>query len=368
MDPAEQLPVEIVEKIFGNLPGKALKECLLVSYGWNTLISSSPVCMEKLRLEIRETRWLDLTPSERISLVKSRKYRHVKIENYWFRLNQCKENFETFSEGNLKFLGLKSLSLNNIHVSILNAFQQCSALEQLRLTDMMTSGTEGTEYVFWRNLKSLKKLRIDRYCVDFVFGNNLSDCFSFELEELIIEDDVLHSPRRFKTDKAPPDFLRFLKAQSNSIKKLVIGSIGMDRAVIRAAYGIKSLKSFSAGSCHVDKYSPGQSIPVNDSVEKLRLPGTIGRHDQLLEILKASPNVKKLELGRMNGPMTAFIRKQLHQLQYLECRHWCKTRECRHLFETDFPELLESFEFISYSCDGFTYFPNFTRKVQKKCD
>lgn len=78
MDPTEKFPVEIMEKIFGNLRGKTLLNCTLVNREWNRQISTLSSCMAKLNLIVTES-WKNLEPSERLEIVVNRRHRHVRI-------------------------------------------------------------------------------------------------------------------------------------------------------------------------------------------------------------------------------------------------------------------------------------------------
>lgn len=356
MDPAETFPVEIMEMIFGNLSGRTLKRCLLVNSNWNNQIAESKICMKKMLLTIEDD-WKHKTSNEKDELVMNRNHQNVKISGVtelsdclprllgfgheWksvymvdtkfattsqfkeaiAKFSKTIENLEMFritvkhhdkNEAFLKFPNLKCLKISMCEDEAIDIFDHCPKLETLMmLNPKETSKTPLIVYEMLNKLKSLKKLHFDRKWLDIIFINDNSDKFSFQLENFSV---VNYQVLNLELDNS--NFVAFLKSQSSYIKTLHLGDVlGTKEEFLRIAYGMPLLKKLSA------YHFPAETdlnVPINKSIENLDLVYVnIKNQNQLLALLKASPNIKILITRRLDDKCGTVITNQLHKLHFI---------------------------------------------------
>lgn len=362
MNPTEIFPFEITEKIFGNLKGRDLKNCLLVSPKWNNQILTSRICMKKMSLKINDN-WKDMTSDERDNMMKNRNYQHVKISeaaeisdslprlmgfgHQWKSVCILNTEFSTtlkFIElvanihgtvENLELYGIifkkyykglvRSIPFSHLTTMTIskcedgafnNIFNDCPALNSL----MMYQPIEYDETPFivfemLQRLKSLKKFHFDRQWLDLIFnGNNNTKTFPFHLEDLSITN--LNFYRGLS--RANSHFAQFLRSQSSDIKKLHLGDIlGRDEEILKISYQMQHLKTFSAFHFPLDNVHD-LDIPLNNSIDRLELKHIwFSNQNQLSSLLKASPNIKSLNVRQVDHKSGTVISSHLHKLQYV---------------------------------------------------
>lgn len=359
-DPFQILHIDVWENILTHLNVKEVKEFSLVSSDWKSMIATSPACNKRISLFIdnTENEWTKMTDEERETIVSSRGYNFVTIleaselsdslpklmslQRAWKVVNIAGTEFSSTSkfiefiraiQNTVEKLTMSDVTIKeNEQVEIVFKFPKlktlhivssddiayhcdCPAVKSLEIIDARST-KKGTITKMLMTMKSLKKLRFQRswgQWFDVFFEDEFDVDFPFQLENLAI----FSSTEEIDNPIDEP-FKKFLKAQTNSITKLEFSDrLQTNREIWRLIFQIKSLRTL------ITMYPPRDLdnelyLPKNHSLETLDLKHAVFHNkDQMLDILKASPNIKKLRVQGMNVEIGHFIQTKLLKLQFV---------------------------------------------------
>lgn len=359
VDPLGQFPTEIMEKIFEYLTAKDVNQCSLLNYDWHSALVSSLVCSKKFKLNIdnKNYGWTNMTDEERQSVMLCRKFSKVDIyeatdisdslsqllslQGTWKKVYIARTEFSSTSEfiefiesiqGSVESLEFGSVTIKRHEqvetksqftklksLKILNSDDltrqfKCPVIENLNILHPRTTSRSGIIDML-QSMTTLKKFHLDQRWLDIIFRNGCSDQFSFQIEDVSVttfcrrED---HQPRNLH-------FKSFLVAQSKSIKTLNLGHLlGADQEMWRLAYEMGSIKTLSAHLSPAMEHRNDflHKLPMNRSIETLDLKRVkFDQKAQLFDVLRASPNVTKLEIKSIDVEIGTIIQSKLRNLQ-----------------------------------------------------
>lgn len=359
-DPIKLLHSDVWENIFTHFSAKEVKENSLVSKEWRSMIATSPACNRKISLfmDNSENEWNKMSEQAMVAIVESRVYNEVTIvdasdfsgslsklmsfQRIWKVVNIARTEFSSTSEfiefiaaiqKTVEKLTISDVTIKENHqVETISKFPKlktlhivssddiayrcdCPAVKSLEIIDARSTN-KGTITEMLMRMKCLKKLRIQRswgQWLDVIFDDAYDVDFPFRLENLTIlsSTEDIDNP-------IGVHFKKFLKAQSNSITQLEFSDrLQISREIWRVIFQMKSLKVLTTMYPPKDLFN-ALHLPKNRSLETLDLQFAIfNNSNQLLDILKASPNIRKLRLQCMNAEIGHFIQIRLLKLRYV---------------------------------------------------
>lgn len=398
IDPIKALHPYIWENIFVHLSGNEVKKFSLISSDWKKALAESRVCSSKLTLFIddRRYRWTNMTDEERAAIVQSRKFDKISIyeasgiseslsklmslQCVWKKVFIGRTEFssvlnfiefiEIFRE-NVEDFTLRSVTIErNDHVeSVLHfpmikkllvrssthiTFQfYCPVLEILGIVEPdAIRKTAITNQLM--TMKRLKTLYIQRGWGQW-FGISFNSEHKGELPHQLKDFENLNKISKDEKESIET-FKQFLINQSHRIVDIsLMDSLLSGIEVWNIIFGMKSLKKLST------KYPPNSDrisyqlfLPKNYSIETLNLrTATFHHKNQLLEVLKASTNVKKIAMPSTDTDIGHFIQTNLSKLEELTVYQSLNENE-------GIEQAMPSFEFKRYA--GKT---KITRKLEQ---
>lgn len=359
MDPVQELPVEVMEEIFGFLSKEDLLKATLVSSKWNEMIGRSLKCMEPLKLGLHGGSY-PFKPEHEEFMVNGRNFSNVVISEataflpliydvfsvkaHWKIVHIFCTSFETVSdfekllktfeqtvehlmlievtiqEENVEIIDLKLKKLKTLSIACTDdrithsVLSNCQELESLKLGYVEV--TEELEKVPKKieKLKNLKELLLTPTWFEVMFSETLK-AVKFHLKSLSVTNLQLDND-----ESVQHNFIHFLDTQTSTLEKLNLGGI-FNVEVVKKALEMKILEDLSIA--HLPRYQdPNDEFPSSSTIRVLDIP-TLGltNGNLLKQILGSVPKLKKLRMRSIVGDMAEFIVANLTGLRLISTIH-----------------------------------------------
>lgn len=355
MDPFFKLPEEIHEDLLKYFSAREVLDVVsLVSKSWYSIVASSNVCMQKIRLNLKSNRKTNF--SERIETLRwmsrkeARGYQHLQINclldeaisnEVWSFIDSLGNSVEVLNIRSMKLdQSLKKISLPNLEdlkmmfipreaMNLLLASSQ--KFKVLTLRNEFPLCYDGIDYTpsqetvdCIRNLLTsnvkLEELELQgRPNFLSFFHENLTDSVRFSLKKFVVKIEM-------STEKVLPEIegnlLKFLTHQAGSLKHVYVDICGTN--VIKHVFNAMPEVNFIRFD--IEQREPNKlvikdlDLTPNEKITHLEL-GYIAQFDDLKEFLELTPNVEEILIGHMIPKVLEYATKSLPKLKSIVYRY-----------------------------------------------
>lgn len=379
MDPFEIVPVELHENLFRYFSMKETIEVLsLVSKAWYTAVASSPVCMRKIKLNLKSKRKTNF--AERIDTLRwmSRKERR----NYIYLQINCLLD-EAVSHEVWNFLDSLSKSAENINIRSMKLNEKLKPislpkLEELKVMfvpreamDLLLTSTSTLKIlILWNEfslcydnidytpsdstLESIKELVTRNEKLEILemqgrphflsfFHENIAEAVKFSLKKLVVKIEL-------SAEKILPEneeyLSTFLSKQAKSLEHVYIDSCGT--RIIKQVFN--ELPALTFIRFDIELREPNKfdlktlNLIPNSKITQLEL-SYIKRFDEIKEFFDLVPNVEEILVAHINPLLLQYGSKELSKLKNIVYRYDDCAGGCEFAYENikrENPEITRS--------------------------
>ncbi|CRK90318.1 CLUMA_CG004071, isoform A [Clunio marinus] len=357
MDPFSYLPIEITEKILGNISTQELLTATEVSSSWNRLIGKNSEAMKRITLKIH---WNDEENLVNLLLKSQRNYQNVEIKN-WIPNEEAEELLRQIEPSwkNVKikqvnsvsmtkfinFLGIiepsvKKLSLENISINIfdnenrlermedlefsklevlrlkrirtwpfLEAFERCKALKSLAVYPSRDAGFDVVNILLHQN-SNITELETKIEAIERIEIFNMK---RLSLKSFIIKG----SPHAFSSERYTKFMLKLnqiLMCQKETLEKFSYEGI-FDIEICKVLFQMNKISSVTLGSYNE---LTNFNLDLNFSLLSLKIIDLRVAYNFLDTLINASPNLTKIELIYMDQRILQLISINAMRLQTIK--------------------------------------------------
>lgn len=269
----------VYEKIFKYLDVESLRNASLVCHDWNDLIAEMSSIMETICLNVKPYAFAHETKNEMFRTIEksNRNFKAVKIRNFFSADKRIVEVLEMFK--------WKTIILDSQFIEFPTIAKNC--LENLTRLEFQTLELKFVAKIL-QSTPSLKHLKlILKFCNEYDWNFMLNT--SFKLETLTLRLSSYINSKAL-------NIAGFLKTQAASLKVLDFQRVFYNRELLGAMSKLPKLEKLSSQGSFFNipddfafQLKPLRTLKFNElstrSIEKL---------------VKASPNLRKLEVMNLN--------------------------------------------------------------------